>query len=101
MIEHGPSNCLEQQNDDRYCAISEKMSAHDSQILKPHTVSHGTRIENWMKDLDVVIVLESALENVFRLAQALHVRKCVLVLNMDWTDPSKVQKFAIMRNDHA
>jgi hypothetical protein len=38
-----------------------------------------------------VIVLESALENVFRLAQALHVRKCVLVLNMDWTDPSKVQ----------
>ncbi len=67
------------------------MSEHDSQILKPFTVSHGTRIHDWMEGLDVVIVLESALQNVFRLAQTLHVRKCVLVLNMDWADPSKVQ----------
>jgi hypothetical protein len=82
---------MKQQNGDRYCAISEKMSEHDSHILKPHTINHGTRIDDWMKGLDVVIVLESALQNVFRLAHELHVRKCVLVLNMDWTDPSKVQ----------
>jgi hypothetical protein len=67
------------------------MHEDDSQLLKPHTIRHGTRIDDWMKGLEVLIVLESALQNVFRLAQTLHVRKCVLILNLDWTDPTQVQ----------
>ena len=73
------------------------MSDEDSPILRPHTIHQGIRIDDWMKGLDVVVVLESALQNVFRLAHALHVSKCVLVLNMDWTDPSKVPNQPILR----
>jgi hypothetical protein len=82
--------CLEE-NGQRFCSTSERISSEDSQILQPYLSHEGIRIEDWMNDLDAIVVLETALLNVFLLAKSLKIKKSVLVLNMDWTDPSQVQ----------
>ena len=82
--------CLEE-NGQSFCSTSERISSEDSQILQPYLTHAGIRIEDWMKGLDAVVVLETALLNVFLLARSLKINKCILVLNLDWSDPSQVQ----------
>ena len=84
--------CMEQ-NGNRFCPTSEPMDAQDSEILRPYAIHAGTSLQEWMKGLDALVVIESALMNVFLLAKSLGVKKCVLILNMDWSDPNQVLRF--------
>ena len=81
--------CLEETSGG-FCSTSENLTEEDSNILQPYASLAGTRIEDWMKGLEAIVVLESALLHVFLLAKSLSVKKCVLILNMDWSDPSQV-----------
>jgi hypothetical protein len=80
--------CVEDRARGKFCATADALGPGDSSIFERHMVAAGTDVREWLKTLDVVVVFESVLRSFFATAHKLGVRKKVLVLNIDWTEPN-------------
>jgi hypothetical protein len=82
--------CVEDRTRGKFCATADALSPGDSAIFEYHMVAAGTNVREWLHHtpVDVVVVFESVLRSFFAAAHKLGVRKKVLVLNIDWTEPN-------------
>jgi hypothetical protein len=80
--------CVEDRTRGKFCATADALGPGDSAIFEHHMVAAGTDVREWLKTVDVVVVFESVLRSFFAAAHKLGVRKKVLVLNIDWTEPN-------------
>jgi hypothetical protein len=88
------AECIQDQQGRSLCQLSSGMPEGSSQTLEPHAVREGTKLESWLGTIDAIVVMESALPNVFSLAHKRGVRSKIIFLNLEWSDPRQVSLVA-------
>ena len=88
------AECIQDQQGRSLCQQSSGMAEGSSQTLEPHAVREGTKLESWLGTIDAIVVMESALTNVFSLAHKRGVRSKIIFLNLEWSDPRQVSLVA-------